>query len=234
MSPQRDGQSNRSYARRLHSAHPQLTSREVSQLSGVTESNLRRDPAFRTQPADLVRPRPDIADEARPTRRQRLGLIQDTRSAESDLAIDIERQQQPLSHEIGRWLREGENEVPGGIADFDQEANARSFARVLNRIMPRARGRDGEELRRQGDTVIKAIASDAALRAEVFTMATNALGTCRDNVAEGFSNIVNAVANHQMAEDVKSGKIGPAELHKWSGQQFRLDALEGAVHRFIR
>ncbi|MBW8831952.1 MAG: hypothetical protein JF606_21545, partial [Burkholderiales bacterium] len=37
-----------------------------------------------------------------------------------------------------------------------------------------------------------------------------------------------------MAEDVKSGKIGPAELHKWSGQQFRLDALEGAVHRFIR
>ncbi|MBW8833552.1 MAG: hypothetical protein JF606_30130, partial [Burkholderiales bacterium] len=55
-----------------------------------------------------------------------------------------------------------------------------------------------------------------------------------DNVAEGFSDIVNAVANHQMAEDVKSGKIGPAELHEWSGQQFRLGELESAVHLFIR
>ncbi|MBW8832412.1 MAG: hypothetical protein JF606_24030, partial [Burkholderiales bacterium] len=177
---------------------------ELSMLSGVMESRQTQEPAFRT---DLIRPRPDIADEARPTRRRRLGRIQDTWSESDLLAIDLERQQRALSLEIGQWLREGGNEVPGGIADFDQEANARSFARVLNRVLPRARGRDGEELRRQGDAVIKAIASDAALRAEVFTMANNALGSCSDNVAEGFSDIVNAVANHQMAEDVKSGKI---------------------------
>jgi len=42
------------------------------------------------------------------------------------------------------------------------------------------------------------------------------------------------VANHQMAEDVKSGKIGPAELHEWSGQQFRLGELVSAVNLFIR
>ncbi|MBW8833187.1 MAG: hypothetical protein JF606_28170, partial [Burkholderiales bacterium] len=199
--PRVDGESNGTYARHLLLWRPELTFLEISLLSGVTDSNLRRGPA--SLPPALIRLRrdlrapdtprtaqarsfmdasapaqgpdsvfdryrrrldendrradgPDIANEAGPIRRQRLS--QDTRSAGEDLAIDLERQQRALSLEIGQWLREGGNEVPGGIADFDQEANARSFARVLNRLLPRARGRDGEELRRQGNAVIKAIA----------------------------------------------------------------------------
>ncbi|MBW8827919.1 MAG: hypothetical protein JF606_00495, partial [Burkholderiales bacterium] len=52
--PQLDGERNQAYARRLHSAHPQLTFSEISQLSGVMEYNLKQDPAFRELPADLA------------------------------------------------------------------------------------------------------------------------------------------------------------------------------------
>ena len=52
--PQLEGEKNQTYARRLHLARPQLTLPQISQLSGVTESNLKRDPAFHELPADLA------------------------------------------------------------------------------------------------------------------------------------------------------------------------------------
>jgi hypothetical protein len=40
------GENKLAYARRLHFERPQLTRSEISQLSGITESNLRQEPAF--------------------------------------------------------------------------------------------------------------------------------------------------------------------------------------------
>ncbi|MBW8831942.1 MAG: hypothetical protein JF606_21495 [Burkholderiales bacterium] len=58
--PQLEGESKFAYARRLHSAHPHLTWRELSQLSGVLEWNLKADPAFRVLPDHLARIREEV------------------------------------------------------------------------------------------------------------------------------------------------------------------------------
>jgi C-terminal novel E3 ligase, LRR-interacting len=78
-----------------------------------------------------------------------------------------------------------------------------------------------------------AIASDAALRTQVFTLAEDALGTCGDNLDEGFSNIRLAVDNHRMARAVERGEVNAEQLNHWAGSLFRLSLLETAVQRFI-
>ncbi|WCM97680.1 NEL domain-containing protein [Acidovorax sp. GBBC 1281] len=122
---------------------------------------------------------------------------------------------------------------------FDGEENAPAFAHLLERRLPstpalrKAHG-PGATLLQEGAQVIQAIARDGRLRARVLAMAENALGSCGDNVAEGFSAIVLAVRNHQMAQAVQEGRIDAAGLDGWARQQFRLGALEAAVHHFIR
>ncbi|WP_003275353.1 NEL-type E3 ubiquitin ligase domain-containing protein [Ralstonia solanacearum] len=84
-----------------------------------------------------------------------------------------------------------------------------SFARLLARRQASAKAEpaiDRRTVLQDGLTVIHAIAKDAELRALVFAMAEDALGTCRDKVSEGFAAIVNAVGNHRMAQDVKAGE----------------------------
>lgn len=121
---------------------------------------------------------------------------------------------------------------------FDGEENAPAFAHLLERRLPstpalqKAHG-PGATLLQEGAQVIRAIARDGPLRARVLAMAENALGSCGDNVAEGFSAIVLAVRNHQMAQAVQEGRIDAAGLDGWARQQFRLGALETAVHHFI-
>ncbi|WP_197341405.1 NEL-type E3 ubiquitin ligase domain-containing protein [Ralstonia solanacearum] len=123
------------------------------------------------------------------------------------------------------------------VSAFDTEANAMSFARLLARRQASAKAEPAAGHRKvlhDGLTVIHAIAKDAELRALVFAMAEDALGTCRDKVSEGFSAIVNAVGNHQMAQAIKAGRIDQQELQAWAGQQFRLGALEEEVDAFLR
>ncbi|MBW8831941.1 MAG: hypothetical protein JF606_21490 [Burkholderiales bacterium] len=52
--PQRQGEKNSAYARRLHRARPPITLSQISELSGVTESNLKQDPAFWPLPENLA------------------------------------------------------------------------------------------------------------------------------------------------------------------------------------
>ncbi|MEF3061796.1 NEL-type E3 ubiquitin ligase domain-containing protein [Ralstonia solanacearum] len=123
------------------------------------------------------------------------------------------------------------------VSAFNTEANAMSFARLLARRQASAKAEPAAGHRKvlhDGLTVIHAIAKDAELRALVFAMAEDALGTCRDKVSEGFSAIVNAVGNHQMAQAIKAGRIDQQELQAWAGQQFRLSALEEEVDAFLR
>jgi len=75
--PQLEGEKNQSYARRLHLVHPKLTLPQISQLSGVMESNLKRDPAFQELPADLAPIReqvPQLAGERNQAYARRLHL----------------------------------------------------------------------------------------------------------------------------------------------------------------
>ncbi|MGH1508209.1 NEL domain-containing protein [Ralstonia solanacearum] len=123
------------------------------------------------------------------------------------------------------------------VSAFNTEANAMSFARLLARRQASAKAEPAAGHRKvlhDGLTVIHAIAKDAELRALVFAMAEDALGTCRDKVSEGFSAMVNAVGNHQMAQAIKAGRIDQQELQAWAGQQFRLGALEEEVDAFLR
>jgi len=76
--PQLEGEKNQAYARRLHLARPQLTLRQISQLSGVTESNLKHDPAFRKMPANLASIRtqvPQLEGEKNQAYARRLHLV---------------------------------------------------------------------------------------------------------------------------------------------------------------
>lgn len=151
------------------------------------------------------------------------------RSLDDDLAL----QRKPLSQQMNRWLRTTAMPELDASVSFDDEPNAKSFARLLARRQPYATDDDPEAVLRAGSEVVLAIVRDPELRALVFAMAENALGTCRDNVTEGFSAIVTAVRNHQMAEAVRHGTVGAAELSTWARGQFRLHALEQEVHRFI-
>ncbi len=86
----------------------------------------------------------------------------------------------------------------------------------------------------EGVRVIHAVAEDPQLRAEVFELAVTALGSCGDNLAHGFSNIVLAVLNHQMMEDVKAGRIDQPGLESMIRALIRHDMLEAEVSRFIK
>jgi C-terminal novel E3 ligase, LRR-interacting len=154
------------------------------------------------------------------------------------VADDIGSNSKPLGVQMNAWLREaGEPQLKNAKA-FDGEENAASFARLLERRMPAASFSNATitsryTLAKEGAMVMQAIAEDPDLRGRVFAMAENALGTCGDNVAEGFSTIVLAVRNHQMAEAVRDGRVGSAELNRWGLQQFAQDALEKEVNDFI-
>ncbi|MBW8832621.1 MAG: hypothetical protein JF606_25135, partial [Burkholderiales bacterium] len=58
--PQLKGESNPAYARRVHREHPHLTWSDLSLLSGVTENNLKNDPAFWELPDRLARIREQV------------------------------------------------------------------------------------------------------------------------------------------------------------------------------
>ena len=151
------------------------------------------------------------------------------------LEADLAQQNAPLGNEIQAWLR-GTGTHIGSTHAFDDDENAPSFARMLSRL--REENQEGtsataERMATQVSSVIRAIAGDAGLRAQVFSIAETALGSCGDNLAEGFSNVLLAVRNHQMAQDVESGQVNAAQLNRWAGQQFRLSRLEDAVNRFI-
>lgn len=164
----------------------------------------------------------------------------DANNVDSDLEIDglendLDRQQHPLGHEIQAWLR-GTVARAGSAHAFDGEDNAASFARMLARLRePTQPGTSAApaQIAAQVLTVIQAIASDAGLRAKVFSLAETALGSCTDNLAEGFSKVLLAVDQHQMAQAVETGEVNAAQLNRWAGQRFRLSLLETAVHRFI-
>jgi hypothetical protein len=152
------------------------------------------------------------------------------------LSGDLEQQRAPLGQEIQGWLAAaGKTEGLPQAAAFDSEPLARSFARLLARRRPAQDNNspDAAAALQDGARVIRAVAEDPDLRGRVFAMAENALGTCGDNVAQGFSQIVLAVNQHQMAKAVERGEVNAAGLNRETRQLFRLDVLEQEVHRLI-
>lgn len=119
---------------------------------------------------------------------------------------------------------------------FDNELYANAFARLLERRRPLslisyfARW---DPVVVDGAKVIQAIAKDANLRKEVFAAAETALGTCGDNVADGFANIVTMVDTHQLVDDVRSGKLDQPALEAWGRQRYRLDSLITEVNQWM-
>lgn len=172
------------------------------------------------------------ADHAR--RLAQDGILALAESGYREVGAGPLRQVPPVRAELrasyGLWL-----EAPEA---FEGDKDGSPFAQLLERRLPSSLALEntdgsGATLLGEGAQVIEAIARDGGLRSHVFAMAENALGSCGDNVAEGFSAIVLAVRNHQMAEAVKAGRIDAAGLDVWARQQFRLGSLETAVHRFI-
>ncbi|GKT22294.1 hypothetical protein AVHM3334_07860 [Acidovorax sp. SUPP3334] len=154
-----------------------------------------------------------------------------------ELALDLLRQTRPLGWEIARWLGQDHSDA-AALSTFDDEPRAPAFARLLSRL--RDASQDGHEdsastaqRAEQVAAVIHAVAGDSDLRAQVYLIAQTALGSCRDNVLEGFSKVLLAVSNHQMVADIRSGRVDAVQFDRWAGQQFRLALLESEVTRFI-
>ncbi|QUP54014.1 type III effector protein [Ralstonia syzygii] len=151
-------------------------------------------------------------------------------------AEDVGRQRQPLGAELKGWLKlAGAKSLPDAKA-FDNEAYADAFARLLHRrrpwsLLPFVARWDPVVV--DGAKVIHAIAKDAALRKDVFAAADTALGSCGDNVAEGFSNIVTMVDSHQLVERVCAGEMDQPKLESWVRQRYRLDSLVTEVNRLV-
>lgn len=151
------------------------------------------------------------------------------------LETDLAQQRDPLGSEIQAWVHLTGKPIES-VHAFDDEDNAASFARLLARLRgpaPQGTSAPPEQTAVQVSFVIHAIANDADLRTQVFSLAQDALGSCGDNLAEGFSKVLLAVHNHRMARAVESGQVNAKQLNDWAGSQFRLSLLESAVHRFI-
>ncbi|GKT00924.1 hypothetical protein AVKW3434_16065 [Acidovorax sp. SUPP3434] len=158
---------------------------------------------------------------------------------QDELARDLKRQTRPLGWEAAQWLGPDHPEA-AALSAFDDEPQAPAFARLLARL--RDAGREGPEggsstvAAQRGEqvaAVIHAIAGDPDLRAQVYLIAQTALGSCQDNVLEGFSKALLAVRNHQMVADIRSGRVDATQFQRWARQQFRLALLESEVTRFI-
>ncbi len=148
---------------------------------------------------------------------------------------DLHQQHDALGSEIQAWVRLGGKPIES-VHAFNEEDNAPSFARLLARLRgrePQGTSTPPEQTAAQVSFVIQAIANNAAMRSQVFSLAEHALGSCGDNLAEGFSKILLAVDNHRMAQAVESGEVNAKQLNDWAGSLFRLSLLESAVHRFI-
>ncbi|MBW8832797.1 MAG: hypothetical protein JF606_26050 [Burkholderiales bacterium] len=151
------------------------------------------------------------------------------------LEADLAQQHDPLGSEIQAWVHLTGKPIES-VDAFDDEDNAASFARLLARLRvpdPHGTSATPEQTAAQVSFVIHAIANDADLRTQVFSLAEDALGSCGDNLAEGFSKIRLAVDNHWMARAVESGQVNAKQLNDWAGSLFRMSLLESAVHRFI-
>lgn len=156
-----------------------------------------------------------------------------------ELARDLQRQTMPLGWEIAQWLGRDHPDA-AALSTFDDEPQAPAFARLLARLRDASHdGHDGSsstavaQRAEQVAAVIHAVAGDPDLRAQVYLIAQTALGSCRDNVLEGFSKALLAVRNHQIVADIRSGRVDAAQFDQWAGQQFRLALLESEVTRFI-
>ncbi|WP_158251268.1 NEL-type E3 ubiquitin ligase domain-containing protein [Xanthomonas populi] len=142
-----------------------------------------------------------------------------------------------LGEQVDHWLTAACQPCLENGHAFDDEFNAGQFSKLLEkRYQATAHQSEIEqgEVLQLGAEVINAVAADPELRKLVFAMAESALGTCHDNVSTGFSAIVNTVRNHQMSLAVKQRRLNAAGLQAWASRQFRLDALESEVHRFIK
>lgn len=158
---------------------------------------------------------------------------------QEELERDLKRQTMPLGWEVAQWLGQDHPDA-AALSAFDDEPQAPAFARLLARLGDA--GREGNEgtsstaaAQRGGQVaaVVHAVAGDPDLRAQVYLIAQTALGSCQDNVLEGFSKALLAVRNHQMVANIRSGQVNAKQFKRWAGQQFRLSLLESEVTRFI-
>lgn len=153
----------------------------------------------------------------------------------SSLEQDLALQRDPLGCEISGWLAAAKQQDLPQASVFDDEPLALSFARMLARRRPPQEdsGPGAAKVLQDGARVIRAIAEDPELRSKIFRMAESALGSCGDNVTEGFSNVVLAVSRHQMVRAVERGEVDAASLNRETRQWFRLAVLEQQVHRLL-
>ncbi|GKT26978.1 NEL-type E3 ubiquitin ligase domain-containing protein [Acidovorax sp. SUPP3334] len=156
---------------------------------------------------------------------------------EGDVEGDLDRLEEPLGHQIQTWLGSAGGAVAAHFQAFDDEPQAKAFARLLERLhqeaLPTFSPAAQHQLKEQVRTAAVMMARDADLCLSVFLVAQTALGDCRDNLLDGLSKVMLTVRSHQMALGVKMGRIDEAKANHLTGQRFRLSLLETATTRFI-
>lgn len=161
------------------------------------------------------------------------GSDEDDRGLEGDLA----HLGAPLGSQFQTWLGDTARTSAMDLHAFDEEEAAPAFARMLERLhqeaLPELSATARREMENQVKVAFTAMAQDAELRNEVFLIAQTALGSCQDNVLEGFSKVMLAVRKIQLVMAARRGLLNEAKLHQWTSQQFRLALLETAVGHLI-
>lgn len=161
------------------------------------------------------------------------GSDEDDRGLEGDLA----QLGAPLGGQLQAWLGDAARTSTMDLHAFDEEEAAPAFARMLERLhqeaLPELSATARREMENQVKVAFTAMARDAELRNEAFLIAQTALGSCQDNVLEGFSKVMLAVRKLQLVMAARRGLLNEARLHQWTSQQFRLALLETAVGHLI-
>lgn len=161
------------------------------------------------------------------------GSDEDDRGLEGDLA----HLGAPLGSQFQTWLGDTARTSAVDLHAFDEEEAAPAFARMLERLhqeaLPELSATARREMENQVKAAFTAMVHDAELRNEVFLIAQTALGSCQDNVLEGFSKVMLAVRKLQLVMAARRGQLNEAKLNQWTSQQFRLALLETAVGHLI-
>lgn len=159
---------------------------------------------------------------------------------DGDVEVDVERLEKPLGQQIHAWLGNAGSmghAIAAHFQAFDDDPQARAFARLLERLhqeaLPTFSRAAQHQLIEQVRTAAMMMVRDPGLCLSVFLIAQTALGDCRDNLLDGLSKVMLAVRSHQMVLGVRMGKIDESKAHHLTGQRFRLSLLETATNRFI-
>ncbi len=141
----------------------------------------------------------------------------------------------PLHQAVADWLvpaREGEPGLAGKWQAFEQQDDAASFSRFLDRLSETENFKKDSGFKTQIASWLALLVEDDELRAKIFAMATEAASSCEDRVTLA----LNKMKNVQLVHNAEKGEFNEnfPGLVSVAREMFRLEILEQIAREKVK